>query len=116
MLTRRRPLPSVRTLRPVFGDNAKMARKVLEMSFAELCETVHGAARIAECYHTPSVSDVRLHVLDALAGTHGVESFECRDGSVCDYLNAGDTYALTLVRFQGRYRITCWGDIAERHA
>lgn len=116
MLTSRRPLPSVRTLRPVFGDNAKQARKVLEMSFAELCETVHGAARVAECYHTPSVSDVRLHVLDALAGTHGVESFECRDGSVCDYLNAGDTYALTLVRFRGRYRVTCWGDIAERHA
>jgi hypothetical protein len=108
-------LPSVRTLRAVFGDNAKDARKVLEMSFAELCETIHGAARIAECYHTPSVSDVRMHVLDALAGTHGVETFDTRKG-YCTYLNAGDTYAPTLVRFQGSYRVTTWGDIAERHA
>lgn len=113
MLTRRYPLPSVRTLRAVFGDNAKQARKVLEMSFAELCETIHGAARIAECYHTPSVSDVRLHVLDALAGTHGVEAFETRHGW-CEYLNAGDTYSVTLVRYRGRYRVTTWGDIAER--
>ena len=110
----RKPLPSVRTLRAVFGDNATQARKVLEMSFAELCSTVHGAARVAECYHTPTVSDVRMHVLDALAGTHGVESFDTRAGW-CDYLNAGDTYAPTLVRFKGRYRVTTWGDIAERY-
>lgn len=114
MLTRRRPLPSVRSLRAVFGDNAKQARKVLEMSFAELCDTVHGAARVAECYHTPTVSDVRLHVLDALAGTHGVEAFQVRDGSWCEYLNAGDPYVATIVRYRGRYRVMCWGDIAER--
>jgi hypothetical protein len=32
------------------------------------------------------------------------------------YLNAGDTYVPTLVRFQGSYRITSWGDIAEKNA
>lgn len=116
MLTRRYPLPSVRTLRPVFGDNAKQARAILEMSRRELEQLPAGAARVAECYHPPATSDLRLTCLDAIAGTHGVESFECRDGSVCDYLNAGDTYALTLVRFRGRYRVTTWGDIAERHA
>lgn len=111
----RKPLPSVRTLRAVFGDNAKQARKVLEMSFLELCDTVHGAARVAECHHYPTVSDVRMHVLDALAGTHGVESFDTRAGR-CEYLNTGDTYTATLIRFRGRYRVASWGDIAERYS
>jgi len=116
MLTRRYNLPSVRTLSEVFGDKAKQARAILEMSRRELEALPAGAARVAECYNPPATSDLRLTCLDALAGTHGVESFECRDGSLCDYLNAGDTYAATLVRFRGRYRVTCWGDIAERHA
>lgn len=109
-------LPSVRTLRAVFGDNAKQARKVLEMSFIDLCGTLHGAARIAECHHTPSVSDVRLHVLDALGETHGVEAFQVDDGGWCQYLNAGDPYVPTLIRFRGRCRVACWGDIVEKFA
>ena len=48
------------------------------------------------------------------AGTYGIEAFDTRRG-VCWYLNAGDTYTVTLLHFQGRYRIGCWGDIAERH-
>ena len=107
-------LPSVKTLRAVFGDNAPQARRVLEMTRAELLATPTGAARAAECYHPPETYDLRLHCLDALADTHGVEAFETKSG-YCDYLNAGDTYAVTLVRFRGRYRVTTWGDIAERY-
>lgn len=113
MLTRRYPLPSVRTLRAVFGDNAKHARAILEMSRRELEELPAGAARVQECYNPPATSDLRLTCLDALAGTHGVEAFETRRGW-CEYLNAGDTYSVTLVRYRGRYRVTTWGDIAER--
>ena len=107
-------LPSVRTLSAVFGDNAKQARRILEMSRRELESLPAGAARVAECYHPPATSDLRLTCLNALAGTHGVESFQTKTG-YCDYLNAGDAYAATLVRFRGRYRVTTWGDIAERH-
>lgn len=113
MLTRRYPLPSVRTLRAVFGDNAKHARAILEMSRRELEELPAGAARVQECYNPPATSDLRLTCLDALAGTHGVDAFETRHGW-CEYLNAGDTYSVTLVRYRGRYRVTTWGDIAER--
>jgi hypothetical protein len=109
------PIPSVRTLRAVFGDNAPRARAILEMTRAELEATPAGAARVRECYTSPTTPDVRLHVLDDLAGTYGVEAFETRHDGWCDYLNAGDTYAPTLVRFRGRYRVTTWGDIAERH-
>lgn len=108
-------LPSVRTLRAVFGDDAKQARRILEMSRHELESLPAGAARVAECYNPPATSDIRLTCLNALAGTHGVEAFDTRHG-VCEYLNAGDTYVATLVRFRGRYRVTTWGDIAERYA
>ena len=112
----RRNLPSVRTLSEVFGENAKAARAILEMSRRELEQLPAGAARIAECYNPPATSDLRMECLNALAGTHGVEAFETRRDGWCEYLNAGDTYAATVVRFRGRYRVACWGDIAERFA
>jgi hypothetical protein len=113
MFTRRYNLPSVKTLRDVFGENAKQARKILEMTRRELEALPAGAARVRECYNPPATSDLRLTCLNELAGTHGVEAFETRHGW-CEYLNAGDTYSVTLVRYRGRYRVTTWGDIAER--
>jgi hypothetical protein len=51
----------------------------------------------------------------AASSAERVESFgPLRDGSRCTYLNTGDTYTPTLVRACGRYRIACWGDVAER--
>lgn len=108
-------LPSVKTLRAVFGDNAKQARAILEMNRSQLEALPACATIIAECYHPPKTYDLRLAALDAIAGTYGVEAFQTRDGDWCEYLNAGDTYATTLLRFRGRYRVGCWGDIAERH-
>ncbi len=109
-------LPSIKTLAQVFASNAKAARAILEMTRAQLEELPAGAARVAECYHAPTTADIRMHCLDALGESHGVESFELRDGSHCDYLNTGDTYTATLLRVHGRYRVACWGDIAEREA
>lgn len=109
--------PSIKTLREVFGDRAAEAKKILRMTRAELLETPAGAARERECFHPPATSDLRMTVLDALAGTYGVEAFRTtrRGGYWCEYLNAGDTYAATLIRFRGHYRVACWGDIAERY-
>jgi hypothetical protein len=107
--------PSIKKLAEVFGENAKQAKAVLVMTRSELLEIPAAAARDAECYHRPATSDLRLTVLNDLAGTYGVEAFET-DKGWCEYLNAGDTYAATLVRFNGKYRVACWGDIAERYA
>ena len=104
-------LPSIKTLHQVFGDKAREARAILEMSRAQLEALPAGAARVAECYHAPSTADVRMHCLDALGESSGVESFELRDGSHCDYLNTGDTYPATLRRVHGRDRVACWGDV-----
>lgn len=110
-------LPSIKTLATVFGDrDAKQARKILEMNRSELESLPAGEARVKECYHPPTTADIRMHCLDALCdGSYGVEAIELKDGSYCDYLNVGDPYVATLVRFKGNYRVSCWGDIAERH-
>ena len=113
-------LPSVRTLRTVFGDNAKQARAILEMTRDQLEALPAGQSRVQECYSarwqtgTPATYDLRLTCLDALGDTYGVEEFQVDDGTWCDYLNVGDPYRSTIVRFRGRYRVACWGDIAER--
>ena len=108
-------LPSIKTLGAVFGDKAREARAILEMSRAQLEALPAGAARVRECFHPPKTYDLRMSCLDALGGSYGVEAFHTDSGAVCHYLNMGDTYAPTLVRFNGRYRVASWGDIAERH-
>jgi hypothetical protein len=55
-------------------------------------------------------------ILAELAGTYSVESFKTRRNGWCDYLNMGDAYAPTLVRYRKQYRVSSWGDIAERDA
>ena len=106
--------PSIQALRTLFGENAKQAKELLTSSREQLLRTPVGKARAAECYHPPTTQDIRMECLNALGGFHGVEGFDTKRGE-CMYLNAGDTYTPTLVRFNGAYRIACWGDIAERH-
>ena len=106
--------PSIKTLRAIFGENAARAKEILLMNREQLIATPTGAARVAECYHPPETRDIRMECLNALGDFHGVEYFETKKGG-CMYLNSGDTYALTLVRFNGAYRVKCWGDIAEKY-
>lgn len=50
-------------------------------------------------------------------GTFGVEHIERghnQRSPAIDYLNAGDTYSMTLLYVNGRFRVGCWGDIVER--
>ena len=107
-------LPSIKTLASVFGDDAKQARKIMEMSRTELEQTVVGAARIAECYHAPKTYDVRLTVLNALGHSYGVEGMEDTDGNWLTYLNTGDLYNPTIWYYRGKYSVGCLGSFIER--
>jgi hypothetical protein len=115
-------LPSVKTLETAFPGHGKQLRQALEMKRSQLAQHPAGAARIAECYHSPETYDVRLHVLNAIAETCGVEYIAHREDCSAealglDYLNVGDPYIPTIVRFaDGRYRVACYGDIVERHS
>lgn len=50
-------------------------------------------------------------------GTFGVEYIQAGQGErspAIDYLNAGDTYSDTVLYYNGRFQVGCWGDIVER--
>jgi len=106
--------PSISALKTLFGENAPRAKALLRMNREQLLRTPIGKARAAECYNPPSTQDIRMECLNALGNFYGVEGLDTKKGE-CLYLNAGDTYTPTLVRFNGVYRIATWGDIAERH-
>ena len=105
--------PSVASIESAFPGKGKLAKAIFRMRRSELETLPAGLARIRECYNPPTTSDVRLHCLDALLGTFGIEAFQTRNGTWVEYLNTGDTYAPTIIRMNGHYRIASWGDIAE---
>ena len=110
--------PSIKKLREIFGDNAPDAKRILQMTRAQLLQLPAGAARADACYHPPQTWDIRMECLNALGDFSGVEGIDVtvRGERVgVEYLNAGDTYTPTLCRFNGRYRVSSWGDIAERY-
>jgi len=105
--------PSVNTLSAVF-TNPKEAKRILQLSHAELRKLPAAMARIAECYHFPKWYDIRLTCLDAIEpGLYGIESCETTTGEYADYLNTGDTYAPTLIYWRGAYRVQSVGDFIE---
>lgn len=115
-------LPSIKRLNLVFPDKGKELRQALEADRKTLLQHPAGAARLAECYHPPKTYDLRLHVLNTIAQACGVEYLPHAQDTMTeswgiDYLNVGDPYVLTIVRFNasGLYRVACWGDLVERN-
>lgn len=107
--------PSIAAIESEFPGKGKLAKAIFRMRRAELETLPAGEARIRECYNPPTTSDIRMHCLDALLGTFGIEAFQTRNGTWVEYLNTGETYSPTIVRMNGHYRIASWGDIAERY-
>jgi hypothetical protein len=115
-------IPSVKTLSAVFGDNAKTARKVLEMTYDEIVRFRIDRLIITndlegKCYHRPTLMELILDTLNALADTHGIEHIDmCRkDGTsqYLTYLNTGDMYTPTIVFWNGMYRVADVGTKVE---
>ena len=76
-------------------------------------------AYFRRCHHEPSRLSRVLECLNEVLETHGVESLgECRTyGPPAEYLNAGDTYAATLLfdHIAGNFKLTTYGDWLERN-
>ena len=115
-------LPSVKMLNRAFSGKGRELRRLLESSKAV---NAHPAAIALEsqCYNPPGMTYKRMTALNAVAGTYGVEAVwhagesanDCTSSPAFEYLNTGDTYALTIIRWaDGRYRVASWGDIVER--
>ncbi len=127
--------PSVKTLcslKDVTPALAKQLRTVIKLeSYEALGEFAEKhcpqtTSWFQSCLHAPSKGEVRAAMLDELLRTCGVEYlFRTSEGLaghcalpsdelICVYMNAGDTYAPTLLKYRGHWQVGCWGDIAER--
>ena len=121
--------PSVKTLSEI-TDKPKELRSIIEGNLTEADIEARYPATwkwLQSCYHRPAVRShiVRMYLADELLGTYGVEGLDLRAGRKCDYCNTGETYDGTLVAigkpgwfggFDWSYRVSSWGDIAERFA
>ena len=71
---------------------------------------------VAQCYNQPSRHEMVACALNELLDMSGTEAI-FHDGETepyLEYLNAGDTYATTLLYRPGRgWSVGCWGDFAE---
>lgn len=110
-------LPSIKTLNTAFPGHGAAMRKLLESPNAVYAHPV--AERLERQSYAPvKLSALRLAALNAEAGTFGVEYVppgHNQRSPGFHYLNTGETYAPTLVRYNsGRYAVTSWGDIVER--
>jgi hypothetical protein len=114
-------LPSIRTLESAFPGHGRALRRLLEDDRA-VRQHPAAIARRAECLHSPTLLDLRLHALNAEAETCGVEYIAHKNDGYrigeqygLEYLNTGDTYATTIIydHSRGSWRVGCWGDVVE---
>ena len=110
-------IPSTKALDRAFPGKGRAMRALLSSADAVYAHPATLALQ-RECYHAPTLAHCRMVALDAVAETYGIE--HVRQGHnarspAFDYLNTGETYALTLVRYSdGRYRVASFGGIVER--
>ena len=105
--------PSIKTLTNVFGANAKQAKHILTVTDTRSIHTPSVAALRSVCFNPPGKRYVRLTALNELAETFGIECAETTSGEYAEYLNTGDTYAMTLIYWRGNYRVQSLGDFVE---
>lgn len=110
--------PSIRTLMLQLDITRIAAANVRTVMQARKREDVWQLSAAAynyerSCYNRPDFSILKLYAIDELIGTCGIEGFRTRKGAL-EYCNAGDTYAATVIYYQGRFSVGCWGDIFER--
>lgn len=118
-------IPSVKTLSRICDSpaQARKLRKLLEirngckLEAMIAAECPHTQSWIDQCHNSPSLHDMKMNAADELIGTYGVEFIprgQNAQSPSIEYLNAGDTYAATLMFVRGSFVVGCWGDIVER--
>ncbi len=119
-------IPSIKRLcenLKIDKETAQAARRIMAGEQAKEREENPGkyAATIrwiSSCYNRPSAVSIRLNMLNDLLGGFGVEcsgDVDIHKGAPLEYINAGDTYTATICLFRGRWILSSWGDIVEKH-
>jgi hypothetical protein len=131
--------PSIKTLTSQLKDvdvlKAKLIRSIIKAVYkdnllyiAESLDKYHRGIHWQRLnYINYSFSDLKAELLNTVLDTYGVEYLfkgsdglrgnpeGCNDLPICTYMNTGDTYAATLLKYRGRWQVGCWGDIAEKY-
>jgi hypothetical protein len=129
--------PSIKTLmqlKDMTKPKAELIRRVIKADrecLLQLTSEIEPHKRNLEWqrynYINHSTADLRSELLDKLLGTFGVEYLfkgseglrgdpeSMHDSPLITYCNAGDTYALTLLKYRGRWQVGDWGSIAEKY-
>lgn len=82
-------------------------------------EEYRNKRQLESCHPSHTAADVMREAEKRFLnlGTFGVEGWcdECGENG-WQYLNTGDSYGITILfsSKSGRFRVGCWGDIAER--
>ena len=108
--------PSVKTLECAFPGKGKALRELLDSDDAVNANPAVIAWE-RECFNPPRMAEKRMVALDNVLETCGVEYIARGTNAkspAITYCNAGDSYATTILRVNGVYRVGCWGDIVER--
>lgn len=116
--------PSVKTLCKGLDIDPATAASVRGIMRGDIDpETLPGVSRwCRQCYNRPSVGELEMAAIAETLATgepgawHGVEVvFQgCSGWPWLEYVNAGDSYATTVCRVDGFFRVSSWGDIVER--
>lgn len=88
-------------------------RRIFKMSHAELSAVPAARGYSRACHNAPPWYLVRLEALNAAGRFHGIESADSTAGEFASFLNAGDSYAPTVIYWRGAYRVQCIGDFVE---
>lgn len=107
-------LPSKRTLETAFPGKGAILRALLESP-----EAVNNHPAVVEwvnqCHSLPRMAEKRMVAINAELEGFGVEYARGNKSPSFNYVNMGDVYTTTIVRFQnGRYRVSDMGAIIER--
>ena len=110
--------PSRKTLEAAFPGKGKELR---ELIVGDVHPDNYKSVRdlFSRCWHDPTYSHMLLTAINEIIEGHGIEQIRPKDEDrhpSYDYINMGDTYAVTiLLRSDGRLIVGCWGDIVEAH-
>jgi hypothetical protein len=101
------------------ADTASELVRVHDGDF-ELNDYEPTAEWVSRCYNRPDRCEIRMNIMaEALhpSGYCGVEAYfgEFRIEPVFSYLNAGDTYGMTIVEEDGEFGISSYGDMIESY-
>lgn len=109
-------------MRAVIYSSVRSLAQALDITETE-------ATELKKIVRTKMQRDEKREAINRITRGHGWEraesvkdreaSYSCDSGGFdnhsFDYVNAGDSYITTIIRYNGLYRVGCVADIIEKH-